>query len=66
MKRPKLLALGLAFGFALGGLVSTAFAAPRPRPALITLDMVSAQQGWAMNTVGQVLKTSDGGNSGQT
>ncbi len=41
--------------------MSPAFAAPRPRPALITLDMVSTQQGWAMNTAGQVLKTSDGG-----
>jgi len=64
MKRSKLLALGtigLVFGFALGGLVSTAFAAPRPQPPLITLDMLTPTQGWAMNSVGQILKTADGG-----
>ncbi len=61
MKRLGLATLGLALSVGLGGLAPTALAAARPRAALITLDMLSAQQGWAMNTAGQVLKTTDGG-----
>jgi len=45
MKRPKLLAVGLALGLSLGGLVPMVFAATRPHPALVTLDMLTAQQG---------------------
>lgn len=61
MKRRGLASTGLALGLGLGGLVPTAIAAARPQASLITLDMVSALQGWAMNTTGQMLKTTDGG-----
>ncbi len=61
MKPTRLLAVGLALGLSLGGLMPMAFATTRPPSALITLDMLTAQQGWAMNTAGQILKTTDGG-----
>ncbi len=61
MKQRRLAALGLALSVGLGGLGPTALAAGRPQVPLITLDMLSAEQGWAMNTAGQILKTTNGG-----
>ena len=55
------LVLGLAAGTALGGVSAAVLAATRPSATLITLQMLSVRRGWAMNTQGQVLQTTDGG-----
>ena len=43
------------------GTVPTALAPSRPQAPLITLDMLTPQQRWAMNLKGQILQTMDGG-----
>lgn len=61
MKWQTLMAFGVMADLTLG---STAFASRTtvtPRATLIAVDMLSAQQGWAMNMAGQILQTRNGG-----